>query len=224
MPRGRAAPGRQRLAALACALAALPSPGRAAAPPAGLPPASSKKVSFRADVYPLLATRCLRCHRGSNPPSGVRLDLRAELLGQTSGHALAVPGAGAASRLLRAVAGRLRDKVMPPEGRGRRLTPQQVGLLRAWIDQGLAWDDKILPPQVGSDHWAFRPLMRPAVPRRCWGRNPVDAFIAAGHRARKLTPAAEAPRRVLIRRLSLDLLGLPPGPEEVAAFEADRRP
>src|SRR5262249_28145484 len=162
-----------------------------------------------------LQSRCLRCHQGTNPPSGVRLDRRSAWLGEGDGRPLAVPGHGASSRAVRAVAG-LSDKAMPP--RGRRLTPAEVGLLRAWGDPGRPWAAPLRPPAPPPAHGAFRPLSRPAVPAAAGAANPIDAFLAARQRALGVVPLPEAPRRTLIRRLSLDLLGLPPAPEEVDAF------
>jgi hypothetical protein len=190
---------------------------------AGPPPA----VSFAADIHPLLTARCLRCHRGTNPASGVRLDLRSDLLGESNGRPLVVPGHSSSSRLLAVVSGAIPDKQMPPEGRGKRLSPREVALLRSWIDQGLAWDDRLLPPTAVSRHWSFTPIRRPAVPavrRPDWLLTPIDAFLAAAHDEKGLVPVPEAPRRVLIRRLYLDLIGLPPTPEEVDAFVADPAP
>src|SRR5262249_62048908 len=103
-------------------------------------------------------------------------------------------------------------KRMPQKG--DPLTAREVGILRAWIDQGLKWDESALPAVAAAPkHWAFRPVSEPAVPRvknAGWVRNPVDAFVAARHEGKGLTPAAAAPRRVLIRRLPLDPTGLPP--------------
>ncbi|HEX8200823.1 MAG TPA: DUF1549 and DUF1553 domain-containing protein, partial [Isosphaeraceae bacterium] len=135
-------------------------------------------------------------------------------------------GKSGESRLVHLVAGVLEGAVMPPGGKGKRLTAAQVGLLRAWIDQGLTWDEA---PEDAAPiaHWAFQPVTVPAVPRvhnSGWARNPIDAFIAARHEFAGLTPAPEAPRRTLIRRLAFDLTGLPPSPEEIAAFLADAAP
>jgi hypothetical protein len=213
------------LAVLLAGLGLCPGVYAAQAEAPQLPPAATRAVSFRQDVYPLLAARCFRCHRGPNPSSGHRLDLRAELLGEDNGRPLVRPGASARSRLIQLVAGVAGDKVMPP--RGPRLSAAQVGLLRAWIDQGLAWDDQLLPASARPSHWAFQPVSSPAIPAvkdPRWVHNPIDAFIAAGHEARGLTPAPEASRRVLIRRLTFDLTGLPPTPAEVEAFVSDPRP
>jgi hypothetical protein len=196
------------------------------ADPPGLPPATTGAVDFRRDIYPLLTARCFKCHRGAEATAGQRLDLRAEILGESNGHPLAVPGESAKSRLIHVVAGMVPGKLMPRKG--ERLTAREIGLLRAWIDQGLKWDDELLPAAAEeSTHWAFRPVAAPPVPRvknAAWVRNPIDAFIAARHEASGLTPAPPASRRVLIRRLSFDLTGLPPSPAEVEAFAADRAP
>ena len=186
---------------------------------AAAPPAAPRAVAFR-DVYPLLS-RCLRCHKGNNPKSGFRLDSRSDILGETSGRPLAIPGQGAKSRLTLAVAGALPDRLMPPEGSGKRLTPDQVALFRAWIDQGLPWDDALLPPPAVPSHWAFQPVRRPSVPPSANASNPIDAFLADARRKHGLTPTAAAPRRALLRRLMLDLTGLPPTPDDIDAFERD---
>jgi hypothetical protein len=200
-------------------LALFVGPVCAAAPPA-------RPVSFREQVYPLLRERCLRCHQGNNPRSGVRLDARSEWLGESNGRPLVVSGQAERSRLIQVVAGLVPDRIMPPTGRGKRLTLEQVALLRQWVDQGVNWDNTLLPPLGPPDHWAFRKVVRPAVPRikGAWVRNPIDAFLASAHAAHELSPVAEAPRWVLIRRLYLDLIGLPPPPEEIDAFEHDSRP
>jgi hypothetical protein len=191
------------------------------APAAGPP----RAVSFRHDVFPLLSRQCLRCHQGTNPSSAVRLDARSELLGESNGRPLVLVGKADQSTLVRAVRGEVHDKLMPPAGRGKRLTPEQIDLFRSWINQGLAWDDALLPPIAAPTHWAFQPITRPAVPRSAPpGHTPIDAFLATAHNARGLRPVAEAPRRVLIQRLYLDLIGLPPSPEAIDAFVADSRP
>jgi hypothetical protein len=117
---------------------------------------------------------------------------------------------------------------MPPEDAADPISNEQIGILRAWIDQGLKWDDQLLPPlSVEVNHWAFKPVNQPAVPsvhNKSWIRTPVDTFIAAAHQAKSLKPNPEASRRELIRRLSLDLIGLPPTAEEVDQFVASASP
>jgi len=186
--------------------------------------AQERAVDFRRDVHPILSKHCFACHAGAGASSGHRLDLRAEILGETNGRPLAVAGKASESVLIRMVSG-LGKKVMPPKG--PRLSAEQITVLRAWIDQGVAWDEALLPSLAGRpDHWSFRPVVRPPVPTVAGAnaRTPVDAFLAAKHRELGLTPVAEADRRTLIRRVSLDLLGLPPTPEEVDAFVADDSP
>ncbi len=191
----------------------------AAARAQSLPPPAAKPVDFGRDVLPILKQHCFACHQGRAASAAYRLDQRAELLGETTGKPLVKVRRSGDSRLIQLVAGLVPDKVMPRDG--DRLAPAQIGVLRAWIDQGLGWDEKLLPPDHGSDHWAFQPIKRPDVPvvkHSDWLRTPVDAFIAARHEATGLHPAVAADARTLIRRLSLDLIGLPPSPSEVDAF------
>ncbi len=180
-------------------------------------------ISFSRDVYPLLKSRCFRCHAGVDSESGIRLDVRNEILGYSTGDPLAEPGQARSSRLLETVAASDDDERMPPEG--EPLTAEETGLLAAWIEQGMAWDEKLLPtPRIESEHWAFQRVVRPAMPkvkRDGWGHNPIDAFIAARHTAAGVTPAVEAPPQQLVRRLYLDLTGLPPTPEQVQEFLKD---
>jgi hypothetical protein len=186
-----------------------------------LPPAASQKVDFARDIAPLLQSRCFRCHQGTGSSSGYRLDLRAEIIGDTNGKPLAVPGKSGDSRLIHVVS----SAKMPKNG--KPLSPAEIGLLRAWIDQGLAWDQALFPTTLATDHWAFRPVAKPPVPvvkNQQWVRNPIDAFVAAKHEVMGFAPAAEASRPVLIRRLYLDLIGLLPTPEEVDNFVKDRSP
>src|SRR5262249_26258480 len=104
-----------------------------------LPEAVPGTVDFRRDIYPLLSARCFKCHQAADASSGHRLDLRAELLGEGNGRPMVEVGNSARSRLIHLVAGALPGKVMPLKG--ERLTAREVGLLRAWIDQGLKWDE-----------------------------------------------------------------------------------
>jgi hypothetical protein len=185
-----------------------------------------RRVDFRRDVVPILQAHCFECHRGKSAAAGFRLDQRADLLGETTGKPLVKPGHAADSRLIKAVTGQTPNRVMPKDA--PRLAPAQIAVLRAWIDEGLAWDDALFPPETArSDHWAFQPVRRPALPvvkNAAWVRTPVDAFVAAKHEAEGLRPAPEADRRTLLRRLSLDLTGLPPTPAEVDAFVSDTSP
>lgn len=186
-------------------------------------PAQLAEVDFARDVYPILKNRCFECHAGRDAESGVRLDVVEEVLGHTTGNALAIPGRGEESPLWQRVTATEDDERMPPEG--ERLGERQVAILRAWIDRGVAWDEGLLPsPTVETDHWAFQPIERPAVPQvdnADWVRNPIDAFVAAGHRRQKLRPSPPASAAELVRRLSFGLTGLPPQPEDVERLATD---
>jgi hypothetical protein len=185
-------------------------------------PTAGRSIDFAQDVLPILQRHCFDCHQGRAASAGYRLDLRAELLGETTGKPLLVPGKSGASRLIHLVSGQVAGKVMPKDG--PRLSAAQIDTLRAWIDLGVAWDERLLPVADRSDHWAFQPVKMPAVPRvrrGDWLRTPIDAFVAERHEALGLQPATEAQRRTLFRRLSLDLTGLPPRPEDVESFVGD---
>jgi mono/diheme cytochrome c family protein len=193
-----------------------------------LPPPPERSIEFAADVWPLLARHCHRCHGPDAQEGGLRLDRKAAALaGGASGPAI-VAGDSAASRLARYVAGAADDGiVMPPEG--ERLNPDEIGLVRAWIDQGARWPDELADPRAAqaARHWAFQRPVRPHVPpvhNTGWVRNEIDAFVLAKLDAGGIAPSAEADRATLIRRLSLDLAGLPPSPQEVARFVDDPAP
>ena len=209
-----------------------------------LPPATSREIDFVRDIQPIFRARCLSCHDGAKQRGGLRLDLKSAAFkgGETFAPAI-IPGKSADSPLVRLVAGLEEGLQMPPEG--ERLSSEQVGLLRAWIDQGAKWPDEVAGKEDAELHWSFRPVKRPALPSvsretAAGLRNPVDAFVALrleepltlalspqsrgeGTEGR-IVPSAEADRMTLLRRLSFDLVGLPPTPDEVAEFVADARP
>lgn len=204
-----------------------------------LPPAASGQVNFTTHVQPILQARCYACHGEQLQLRKLRLDRRADAIrGGESGIPAIVPGDSANSLLIRYVAAIDPDVVMPPEG--DKLTPDQVGLLRAWIDQGAAYPagaaevlSESARPASGrssdrsSDHWAFQPVRRPRVPQVSdteWVRNPIDAFVTAKLEHRGWKPSAPAKPRALLRRLYLDLIGLPPALEEQAALLKDPSP
>lgn len=206
------------LAALGMALAFAAS-SRAA----DLPPAAKVAVDFEKTVRPLFEKHCLECHGAKKQESGLRLDRKSGPPGD-SGKAI-VAGKSAESLLIQYVAGLDPDSVMPPKG--KTLTDDEIGLLRAWIDQGAERpDDATADTSKWANHWAFQPVRRaapPAVSRPEWMRNAIDAFVLAKLDAAKIAPSPEADRVTLLRRLSLDLLGLPPTPAEVDAFLKDER-
>jgi len=208
--------------ALLCCIAPTAVP---AAEPKPLPPVADVKVDFVRDIKPLLESKCYSCHGADEAKGGLQLHRRADALDGGDGGAAIVAGKSAESRLIRYVAGVEEGYEMPPDG--DPLTPAQISLLRAWIDQGVDWPASADVASKGSDHWAYRPVVRreaPAVKNTAWPRTTIDHFILARLEAENLQPSPEADRAVLLRRLSLDLTGLPPTLAEVDAFVADQSP
>jgi len=185
---------------------------------------------FEKHVRPLLAEKCQSCHGAEKAKGGLRLDSRAALLkGGDRGPAIA-PGKPAESLLVKAV-GYAGDLKMPPKG---KLSDTEIALLTRWIEAGAVWPDSGDTPKPGApfavtekhrNWWAFQPLKRPEVPKVApQPVNPIDAFVRAKLDAAGLKPAAPADKRTLLRRVTFDLTGLPPTPEEVDAFLKDDSP
>lgn len=198
-----------------------------AADAAALPPAASRAVDFERDVRPLFTKHCLECHGPKKQKSDFRVDVRNVVYaGGAGGQPTVVPGASADSLLIRYVAGLEQDMQMPPSGKGDPLTPEQIGLLRAWIDQGAHWPDEAIAVVAdATDFWSLRPLRRPDVPTATPAlSNPVDSFLAAARKDKNLPSSPEADRRTLLRRAAITLTGLPPTPEETKAFLSDADP
>jgi len=167
-------------------------------------------------VRTLFQRRCLECHGPERQEGGLRLD---KPVPAASG--LVVAGDRQASGLLARVASADPEVRMPP--RGKALGADEVELVGAWIDAGAEWPAGAWrDPRL--DHWAWQPIVRPAVPGGAEGPAAIDAFVAVRLAAAGLSPAPEADRRTLVRRASFDLVGLPPHPDAVAAFEADAAP
>src|SRR5262245_53636663 len=189
------------------------------------PAAAQTRVEFARDIYPIFARSCHPCHGPKLQMAGLRLDAkRPALAGGRSGAAIQ-PGRSAESLLWKRIAG-IAEPRMPMEG--APLAPAEVELIAAWIDQGAAW-----PDGIGADagelkkHWAFVAPERPPLPSvrdSRFARNPIDSFVLARLETEGLLPSPEADRVTLLRRLSLDLIGLPPTIEEVDGFLHDRGP
>ena len=167
----------------------------------------AQPVDYSSQVKPLLAEKCYSCHGRLKQESGLRLETRSLML---EGGAL-VAGDADNSELLRRVTddGDLR---MPPQDQGAALKPDEIDLLRRWIEQGAAAPEEPIPGSP-SDHWAFQPITRPTVPLSPSGStcpHPVDAFLQAKHETLQLQTTRPADRRLRLRRLYLDLIGLPP--------------
>jgi hypothetical protein len=185
-------------------------------------------VDYARDVQPILTRHCVSCHGPQKQRSSLRLDsVTAARKGGASGPAI-VPGKSSESLLIRAVTGAEDIVAMPPKG--PRLEAEQIALLRAWIDGGAAIPASETVMHAGGargKHWAFQPLVRaplPAVHTTGWVRNPIDRFILARLEKDGIRPSPEADRATLLRRVSLDLTGLPPTPNEIDDFLADVRP
>src|SRR5205809_49906 len=191
---------------------------------------------FEKKIRPLLVENCHRCHGADKKPkANLRLDSRAAMLkGGDRGPAL-VPGEPDKSLLVKAVGYQDPDLRMPPKS---RLADAQIADLTAWIKMGAPWPEadagrgattivKDFNLQERRKHWAFQPIKRTAPPevrQRDWPLNPVDRFILAKLEANGLTPVHQADKRTLLRRVTYDLIGLPPTPAEIEAFLADDSP
>src|SRR5688500_4383518 len=180
------------------------------------------EVDYVRQVKPIFAARCASCHGALKQKSELRLDA-APLIFKGGKHGpILVPGKSAESRLIHAVTGTNGAEQMPEEG--APLKDEEIALLKQWIDEGAkAPADEPIPTDP-KDHWSFKRPVRPDVPQvknSAWVRNPVDAFIAAGHDKHGLTPRPEADRHTLLRRIYLDLVGLPPTREQLHAYLAD---
>src|SRR5262245_25800008 len=186
----------------------------------------ARTVDYVQDVKPIFAKHCTACHGAEKQKSGLRLDsVGLAKRGGDSGPAIE-PGKSAESLLVLAITGSEGVAAMPPKGEAP-LTSDEIALLKLWIDQGAKGPDETTGgPVKGANHWAFRPVARPVVPEvinKAWVKNPIDAFVLARLEKEGLHPSPDADRVTLIRRLSFDLLGLPPTIEEVDAFLADTR-
>ncbi len=186
-------------------------------PPAKVPP---PRVEFNRDVRPIIEENCFKCHGpdANQRKSGLRLDLREEAVKPAkSGSPAIVPGDVEESGLVKKIFAASTQRRMPPPASGKKLKDDEKEVLRRWIAEGAEY----------QPHWAFVPPVRPeppAVQDGSWPRNPIDRFILARLEAEGMRPSQEADRVTLIRRLTLDLTGLPPSPPEVDAFLADRSP
>ncbi len=172
----------------------------------------AKPVDFTRDIRPLLSNSCFACHGfdEAEREADLRLDDRESAVDDTEA---IIPGDAEASTLFERITSTDPDLQMPPAGSSQpALTKDQIELIRRWIDSGAEY----------ADHWAYEKIDRPEVPEVKAVEHPVDSFVRQRLQKQGATPSKEADRRTLIRRLSFDLTGLPPTPEEVAAFLADK--
>jgi mono/diheme cytochrome c family protein len=187
----------------------------------GIAPADGERpIDYNRDIRPILSENCFTCHGpdAEARKADLRLDRKADALAERKGgtHAV-VPGDADSSEVVFRVETDDDTARMPPADSGKTLTAEQTALIRRWVDQGAPW----------SEHWAFLPPRRPQLPQDEGSvpiENPIDAFVLARLKSEGLKPSPEADKVTLIRRLSLDLIGLPPTEAEVDAFLADRAP
>jgi hypothetical protein len=176
-------------------------------------------ISFNRDIRPILSDNCFTCH---GPDKGqrkakLRLDIEKEALADRGGYYAILAGRPEKSEIIARLTTHSEKERMPPAKTGARLSPRQIELIRRWIAQGAKWEK----------HWSFIAPLRPALPEvknRRWPKNAIDHFVLARLEGTDLAPSEEADRTTLIRRVTLDLTGLPPTPGEVDAFLADTSP
>ncbi|MCI0390969.1 MAG: DUF1553 domain-containing protein [Acidobacteria bacterium] len=175
-----------------------------------------KPVDFNREVRPILSDSCFTCHGPDEEQrmANLRLDTKE---GAFARQGVIVPRDSAKSRLINRVTSKNPNLIMPPPDSGHKLTDKQIELLIRWIDEGAQW----------NEHWAYVAPKRPAAPQvknSSWVRNPIDNFILARLEKEGLKPSPEADKVALLRRVHLDLTGLPPTPAETEAFLADKSP
>lgn len=179
------------------------------------------KIDYERDIRAILSNNCFACHGPDKKhrKAKLRLDTKEGLFTENDGITPVVPGKTDKSELYARIVAKDPDDLMPPKKSRKELTARQIALLKKWIEQGAPW----------QGHWAFQPLRRPALPtaagkNKSWPINAIDRFILARLVKEKLSPAAQADKHTLIRRLYFDIIGLPPTPAQVAAFVKDKSP
>ena len=188
-------------------------------------PGLADSPSFESEILPILQRSCYECHGPTEAKSSYRLDIRETAFrGGDSRQAGIVPHDSAASELIRRITHEDSTERMPPaDSEGPPLSGAEIQLLKDWIDAGPEWPDTFAGDTTdGGDHWSLNPLVKPDVPHGT--DHPIDAFIHARLEAEGVAPSPPADKRTLVRRLYTDLVGLPPTPEAVDAFVADKAP
>ena len=186
-------------------------------PLVGQTPAEKTIVDYNLDVRPILSNNCLPCHGPdeNKRKANLRLDVPAEVMPTgNSGQSTIVPGKPEQSELIRRIKNSVIDQRMPPVGSSKHLSEQEIELLTHWVQQGASY----------ARHWSYEKPVRPELPQvgnTSWPKNEIDYFVLAKLEQANFAPASEPDRNALVRRLSLDLTGLPPEWEEVAQFVAD---
>ncbi len=195
-------------------------PAAAGAEPAG----GAQKIDFAKQIQPILDENCTRCHGPSVQQNSLRLDSLAGLMQGSLHGKVVIPGNSKESPIIRRLLGE--DQPRMPFG-GGPLGSEKIELIRVWIDQGAPGAESLTSAAPAARHWAFIKPVRPPLPQvknKKWVRNPIDDFVLARLEKEGLSPSPEADKETLIRRVSLDLIGLPPSIAEVDAFLGDKSP
>ncbi|HQR08505.1 MAG TPA: DUF1553 domain-containing protein [Gemmatales bacterium] len=184
-------------------------------------------VDYVRDIRPIFDKHCINCHGPTKQRSGFRLDVKPEAIkgGNTFKPAI-IPGKATESPLIHLVTGKHKDLIMPPKG--ERLTDKEIKMLTAWIDAGAVWPAEVdrLKIENKRNHWSFQPLSTPVVPKpahQAWPLNDIDRFILARLEKESLATSTTADRVTWLRRVTFDLTGLPPTPDQVKSFASDQR-
>jgi|GEM_PF-33299 len=205
---------------------------------ASAPPSAEGIAFFEKNIRPVLADKCYECHSANAEKikGGLVLDTREGIRTGGDSGAAVVPGELAKSLLIEAIRYANKDTQMPPKKNGGKLPDAVVANFEKWVEMGApdpreSTGTKVVKSSIniekGREHWAFQPVKQsepPTVKDAAWPRSDIDRFLLAGMEAKGLQPVADAESRSLIRRVSFDLIGLPPTPEEVDAFVADKSP
>ena len=192
---------------------------------APMPAPVAANEAFTHDVQPILASACYSCHSGTEARAQLNLSIKAMALKGSVNGPVIVPGDSKDSRLIHRLKGMDGQARMPLNG--KPLTEEQIGAIARWIDDGARWPESAAVVKAAPRHWAYVKPVRSELPQvrdMAWVSNPIDRFVLARLEKEGLKPSPQAPKATLIRRLSLDLTGLPPAPAEVEAFVSDQRP
>lgn len=190
-------------------------------------------TDFARDIEPIFHTKCYQCHGPDTQMVGLRFDRKEEALKGSYSGPVIVPGNAAQSKLIERVSSDKEGFRMPPAGNS--LTASEISAIKAWINQGAIWPENLASRAIAQkpsqadrkSYWSFQPVRRPQEPvvgDRSWIRNPIDSFVLARLESEGIAPSPEADKITLIRRVSFDLIGLPPTMEEVSAFLMDNQP
>jgi hypothetical protein len=182
------------------------------------------KSDFSGSVRPIFVEHCYKCHGPDKQEAALRFDMREPAIKGGDSGAWFVPGKGDESLIVRRISATGDERMPPDDGQEKALSPGEIARIKTWIDAGAAWPEAERP---GADHWAFRPIAHPAPPpvkNEAWCRGAIDRFVLSLLDARGVAPSPEADRYTLAKRLSYDLVGLPPDPADADRFAADTSP